>query len=457
VLNSQRTNDILETIVMGIRKLQIGLVLALSCAWGGFAHSQSLLGEAIAGLHTQPTSYTTMMNFIVELQQASPRISVGSIGTTHQGRQIPAITIRDPYRVGDSWRVLVIARQHGTEVAGTEAALQFTKFAAYSQHPELLAILKVTDFIIVPMANPDGAENRRRGNGAGVDLNRDWDSLSQPETKAIERLVGAWMPHVLVDMHEVPSGDRYPQPFIECLRENHTNTYAYASEVRAEQAAILSCLRLNGFEVAAYTASDSMDEGLSHRHFGLKYGIRSFLFESKQWGDSRGSLQERVRFHLTGLLALVIEVLNRHSSLAQPGWQYDPAQAAALSGMPPATAPGHGLPSLTDTPGGPPEPLPVPSSGIKVLGVKAGTLITQPTDVLIETAGLAQGQYLQIKLDGAGVQFTNSPSYTIKLDPAALEGTVHTLDIAIVNVHGEASATSSVAFLTTAQAEAAGQ
>jgi protein MpaA len=66
--------------------------------------------------------------------------------------------------------------------------------------------------LIVPDANPDGRIARRRGNAAGVDLNRDFPAdnrgaarltaVAQPESRLIAELVEAAQPHLIVSLHQ---------------------------------------------------------------------------------------------------------------------------------------------------------------------------------------------------------------------------------------------------------------
>ena len=69
--------------------------------------------------------------------------------------------------------------------------------------------------LIVPIANPDGYANHTRGNANGVDLNRNFAAgnwanrrvngparRSEPESRAIERLIVAERPARIVSIHQ---------------------------------------------------------------------------------------------------------------------------------------------------------------------------------------------------------------------------------------------------------------
>jgi len=431
-------------------------LLVLTFCLGGVRADSTLLSQALSNLHSKPVTYTEMLAFLLELQQHSPRVKISALGLSTQGRQIPAVLISSPDAPKDTWRFLFMARQHGNEPAGTDALLEFARFAAYCQSPQWLQILQRVRFILIPMVNPDGAVLNRRANARGVDLNRDWETLSQPETRAVENLVRAWLPHVLVDMHEVPPGNRYPEPFIECLRENHFTTYSYVREVRAEQAVVLQTLRLNGFKAADYSASDNLDESLSHRHFGLKYGIRSFLFESKRYADARGFLQERMRFHLTALLSLIIAVLNQSAGSNQQALQ--PVQTAPA--LPPPTTPGRGLPPLQQP------TAPAKTAATKqtatvfsffVSGLSPAEKVTLPLRLGYRVSpGLQSGQYLELKLDETTLKLTNLALGEVRLGREDLQPGKHVLALAVVDRHGFVLGQRSIAFTVSAEGESSG-
>ncbi len=96
------------------------------------------------------------------------------------------------------WRVLFYAQQHGDELAGKDAQLFLLRDVL--RRPERLP--EDTEVWLMPSLNPDGGEAGTRRNAAGVDLNRDHQALSQPETQALYRVVRRARPHVAVDCHE---------------------------------------------------------------------------------------------------------------------------------------------------------------------------------------------------------------------------------------------------------------
>lgn len=105
--------------------------------------------------------------------------------------------------------VLILGTIHGDEPAGT------TLVELLGQHlrdnPPLLEGRRV---VLLPVANPDGAAARTRGNAHGVDLNRNFDTsnrvdngtnglkpLTEPESQALQSLVKEYAPSRIVSIH----------------------------------------------------------------------------------------------------------------------------------------------------------------------------------------------------------------------------------------------------------------
>jgi murein tripeptide amidase MpaA len=64
---------------------------------------------------------------------------------------------------------LILGQQHGNEPAGGEAALALTE--QLPKHE--LDLLAQVNVLVMPRANPDGAQNFVRATANGLDVNRD--------------------------------------------------------------------------------------------------------------------------------------------------------------------------------------------------------------------------------------------------------------------------------------------
>ncbi|MFX1253556.1 MAG: M14 family zinc carboxypeptidase [Promethearchaeota archaeon] len=118
-------------------------------------------------------------------------------GKTVENRDLFLVHISHPH-ASSRWKIFFCAQQHGNEPAGKEALLQLIK--QLSINPKLLP--SGIELWIMPMINPDGAEANERRNANNMDLNRDHQLLSQPETQTLHCVVRTIEPHIATDCHE---------------------------------------------------------------------------------------------------------------------------------------------------------------------------------------------------------------------------------------------------------------
>ncbi|WP_128891952.1 M14 family metallopeptidase [Erythrobacter sp. HKB08] len=126
---------------------------------------------------------------------------------------------------------------HGNEISSSDAALALAYHLLASRNDELVGTILANSIVVIdPSQNPDGRarfvqkyreqlglEPMGDRNTAGhdepwpggrfnhylFDLNRDWFTLSQPETVGKVAAVRDWHPVVLVDAHEMSGDDTY--------------------------------------------------------------------------------------------------------------------------------------------------------------------------------------------------------------------------------------------------------
>lgn len=112
--------------------------------------------------------------------------SAHDIGQSVQGRRIRMLQLGNP----DADRVLlVIGRQHPPETTGAQALMAFVD-ALVADQPLARSFRTRTSILVVPLMNPDGVQaGNWRSNAAGKDINRDWGTFTQPETRAVRDLL----------------------------------------------------------------------------------------------------------------------------------------------------------------------------------------------------------------------------------------------------------------------------
>ncbi|MGD2120998.1 MAG: M14 family zinc carboxypeptidase [Gemmatimonadota bacterium] len=210
------------------------------------------------------TPHHRLQAYMEAVAEASDRVSLGSYGKTNEGRDLLLLTITSPSnrphvdeiranmaRLADprgvdraeldriiqespavAWLSYSV---HGSESAGTEAAILTVYQLAAGMDAVTENVLDELVVVIDPASNPDGRERvvhsfqKRKGmtyddnpdswehdsdwpggrtNHYQFDLNRDWSWLTQVETKQRIAEYFRWNPVVHVDLHEM-GGDSY--------------------------------------------------------------------------------------------------------------------------------------------------------------------------------------------------------------------------------------------------------
>ena len=98
-------------------------------------------------------------------------------------------------------RILMWSQMHGNESTTTKGVLDLLNFLKQgsSNVEELLG--KVT-LKIIPILNPDGAFNYTRFNAKKVDLNRDAQKRTQPESKILRKTFDEFAPDYCFNLHD---------------------------------------------------------------------------------------------------------------------------------------------------------------------------------------------------------------------------------------------------------------
>src|SRR5688500_484622 len=165
--------------------------------------------------YAETSRYEDVVAFIDSLRRIGAPISVGSIGSTSEGRAIPyviasrpLVTTPEAARALGRPIVYVQGNIHAGEVEGKEALQALVRDLVYQSKQNVLDSIVL---VAVPIYNADGNERfadqaRNRGdqngpamvgqrpNAQGLDLNRDYMKLDAPETRASLRMFNEWSP-----------------------------------------------------------------------------------------------------------------------------------------------------------------------------------------------------------------------------------------------------------------------
>ena len=173
--------------------------------------------------------YTQIAPKLREYETTSNRVRVEVIGQSAGGRNLFLVTISAPEAMGRLGVYQAIRRTmlkdpekaqemidkfgdfkvpffinasiHGGEVTGVDAAMRLIEKLAYDDSEEVQAILDNLIVLINVVQNPDGRIMGTRGNANGIDINRDFITQSQPETRATVKVFTEWNPMVVLDLH----------------------------------------------------------------------------------------------------------------------------------------------------------------------------------------------------------------------------------------------------------------
>jgi len=191
-----------------------------------------------------------------QIEKQSNRVKVEVRGTSADGHPLYVVTIADPTTQGKFGKIKALRKQmfknpgkaqewiannpdfkvpimingsiHGTEFVGSDALLQLIERFATEDDQATKTILENNILIFNVVQNPDGRVDATRFNGEGIDLNRDFITQSQPETKETVELIKEWNPMVFLDTHGyVKNYGPNLQGLIEPCTPPHNPNYEY--------------------------------------------------------------------------------------------------------------------------------------------------------------------------------------------------------------------------------------
>ena len=126
------------------------------------------------------------------------RINFQEIGKSVNGKSIKMTKLGN-----GEIKVLAWSQMHGNESTTTKAVFDLLNtFLSKQDHKIVSSILDRCSIYIIPILNPDGAEAYTRVNANAVDLNRDLQDLSQPESKILMQQYNAVNPDFCLNLHD---------------------------------------------------------------------------------------------------------------------------------------------------------------------------------------------------------------------------------------------------------------
>jgi hypothetical protein len=100
-------------------------------------------------------------------------------------------------------KVMLWSQMHGDEPTATMALLDIFKFLAKNpEHTVSKTILEKLTLLVIPMINPDGAERFKRRTAQMIDMNRDAQALTTPESRILKRTRDQYKPDYGFNLHD---------------------------------------------------------------------------------------------------------------------------------------------------------------------------------------------------------------------------------------------------------------
>ncbi|GAA4270227.1 M14 family zinc carboxypeptidase [Hyunsoonleella aestuarii] len=129
------------------------------------------------------------------LQKRKGGIDVNTIGKSVFGEPIYGFKIGNGNK-----RILMWSQMHGNESTTTKALFDLINTFLDSTS-DVDYILSSCTIYIIPILNPDGARAYTRINANEIDLNRDAQNLTQPESRVLRKVFEDFNPHFCYNLH----------------------------------------------------------------------------------------------------------------------------------------------------------------------------------------------------------------------------------------------------------------
>ena len=207
-------------------------------------------------------------------------------------------------------RVLMWSQMHGNESTTTKAVLDLINSLDQNGFQDL----DTFEFFLIPMLNPDGARAYTRQNANKVDLNRDAQRQSQPESRILRKAFDEFAPHYCFNLHDqrtiFSAGDR-EEPATLSFLAPAANTAKEFTENRRVAAQLIAELTRTLREVIGIGRYDDTFNPDCVGDFFQSAGIPTLLFEAGHYpGDYE---REETRYFVFQALQNALKAVQSNS------------------------------------------------------------------------------------------------------------------------------------------------
>ena len=230
------------------------------------------------------------------------------IGKSAEGRTIPLLKLGR-----GTTKVLLWSQMHGDESTATMAILDMLSFfSKAADHPVARAISERLTLLMIPMLNPDGAEQFQRRTAQLIDMNRDALAVRTPEARLLKEVCDEYRPEFGFNLH-----DQDPRNTVGTTRQVSAiallapafDEPRSANRVRSEAVKVAAVFATVMQEFIPKNVA-KYDDTFEPRAFGdnvQKWGTSTVLVESGGWpGDPEKMYLRKLNYVglLTTLYAL---------------------------------------------------------------------------------------------------------------------------------------------------------
>ncbi len=152
--------------------------------------------------HSRVSTSAEISDYLAALVAETPGTRLDRLGSSEQERPIEALVFAAEAEASSPPRlkIMIVGSQHGAaEPAGGEAMLVIARELAAGA---LKPLLDDVDVVLIPNANPDGRDLKRRANANWININTDFVLATQAETRVLKGALHRYAPDALLDSHE---------------------------------------------------------------------------------------------------------------------------------------------------------------------------------------------------------------------------------------------------------------
>lgn len=254
---------------------------------------------------------------LIDLLRTNSKFTVKKVGTSIEGRDLNLISIGT-----GKINVLLWSQMHGDEPTATQAIfdiLNFLDSEEFSDEKE--TILNKITLHFLPMLNPDGAEQFKRRNTLGIDINRDALRLQSPESQTLKRMRDSLKADFGFNLHDQSvyyNALRTPNPATISYLAPAYNYEKDINEIRANAMKVIVFMN-NIIQEYAPGQVGRYNDDFEPRAFGdnlQKWGTSTILIESGGFQNDTEKQEIRKLNYVSILSAIYTIALGNYKDIS---------------------------------------------------------------------------------------------------------------------------------------------